>query len=411
MYFYVRYGKDFLCNNLTILFQPHEAQALLYYRPIHTIRIMNLRNMQRMVVDVMMHRDVSNRYLKLHKKIISMDNAPLSEIQREFLTDMDLIEPIMNETVQRYEFFENNGTVGRNDILVGYNNHFTHFRHARFRRYDYEINYQRATSIPLSEGVYDYPDYIPPSLFTAPDNGRYGRARSITMDEIFPNYGLENVAVNLLTAFDREASVPTIDGNNNEPEPEWLEARPPRNVTLRRPNHMTRFVNVETPTTEDVYQNMFEQWSAYTRIFEDTYKYAQPEVQVEMIPQPLTATTECPICMTDVESKETVSLGCCVYSFCGNCYSNQYLTKENRAHQCMMCRTPFSKVQVYQESMVDKLKQKPIYPIISQRTPSQLTEMDDDEDFDDLPDLIPQDVDVITEFPPNDFPMTLSELN
>jgi hypothetical protein len=149
--------------------------------------------------------------------------------------------------------------------------------------------------------------------------------------------------------------------------------------------------------------------------FEDKYKYAQPEVEVELIPQPLTATTECPICMTDVESKETVSLGCCVYSFCGDCYSNQYLTKEHRTHQCMMCRTPFSKVQVYQESMVDKLKQKPIYPIISPRTPSQLTELDD-EDFNELPDLVRMSPTVITEFPPSDFPpddlpMTLSELN
>jgi hypothetical protein len=153
-------------------------------------------------------------------------------------------------------------------------------------------------------------------------------------------------------------------------------------------------------------------------MFEDNYKHTQPEVVIEVIPQPLTANVECPICMTDVESKETVSLGCCVYSFCGDCYSNQYLTKEHRAHQCMMCRTPFSKIQVYQESMADKLKPKtpvfqqtPIRPVISHETLSQITDLDN-EDFDDLPDLIPHaDIDgVITEFPPNDFPMTLSEL-
>jgi hypothetical protein len=162
----------------------------------------------------------------------------------------------------------------------------------------------------------------------------------------------------------------------------------------------------------DAYQNMFEQWSVYSRIFEDNYKHTQPEVVIEVIPQPLTGNVECPICMTDVESKETVSLGCCVYSFCGDCYSNQYLTKEHRAHQCMMCRTPFSKIQVYQESMADKLKPKtPVYPIISHDTLSQITDLND-EDFDDLPDLIPHPDtdDVITEFPPNDFPMTLSEL-
>jgi len=339
--------------------------------------------------------------LKLHKKIITMANLPLAQIQQEFLCSMEIVNRIMNQTVIYYER-ENGGTIHSSDVLVGYENMFTRNRHARFRMYDYEINFQESMSIHLTEGE-DYPEYIPPPLFATPDNGRYGRARVMTLNDLIDNPTIPPQPV-----------VPT----NQESEPEWLEARPPRNVTIRR-NRRIHFVEGQPSSiqqedvltiTSDMYQIMFEDWSEYTRMFDETFKHMQPEVEIEIIPQPLVATVECPICMTEMESTETVSLGCCVYSFCGDCYSNQYLTKEHRAHQCMMCRTPFSKVQVYQESMVDKLKPKPICPNIGHRTPSQLTEFDD-EDFSDLPDLIPQDVDTIIDFPLNDFPMTLDELN
>jgi len=371
MYLYRRYGEQFLCNNLSILFQPHEAQALLYHPPINSLRIINNRNVRRMVVDVMMPRDISNRYFKLHKKILSMVNQPLTQLQRDYLPYMDVVEHAMSETIQLHESMD--GVIHQGDVLVGYNNHFTSYRHARFRCYDYEICYQRAASIPLPEGLYDFPDYLPPPLTANYDNGRYGRARVIILGDLIPNLGHNDVDVLISLSSLSQA-------NGEEPEPEWLEARPPRNVTIRphRPFHMGTDI-----ITTDMYQIMFEQWSDYARIFDETYKYAQPEVEIQIIPQPLTASVECPICMTEMDCKESVSLGCCVYSFCGDCYSNQYLTKDHRAHQCMMCRTPFSKIQVYQESVAEKLKPKPIGPMISQRTPSQLTEMDD-ETFSDL---------------------------
>jgi hypothetical protein len=405
MYFYVKYGEQFLCNNLSVLFQPNEAQALLHYRPINSIRVLNNRNMinmRRMVVDVMMPQLISNRYLKLHKKIVSMANLPLNQMQRDCLHSMDIIELVMNETIRYYER-ENGGTIHRGDILVGYENPFTRNRHARFRLYDYEINFQESMLIVPREGE-NYTEYIPPPFIAAPDNGRYGRARVMTLNDLISN------PTNRNTMAPREDTVP-----NEDSEPEWLEARPPRNVTVRSNRHIQFVEGVQLSQedvqtfTSDMYQIMFEDWSNYTRMFDETFKFAQPEVEIEVIPQPPVASVECPICMTEIDSIETVSLGCCVYSFCGDCYSNQYLTKDHRVHQCMMCRTPFSKVQVFQQSMADKIKPKTFCPLIARRTPSQLTEMDD-ETFSDLPELLPYNENVITEFPPNDIPMTLSEL-
>ena len=75
---------------------------------------------------------------------------------------------------------------------------------------------------------------------------------------------------------------------------------------------------------------------------------------------------ECPICMTEFKHSESVSLGCCVYSFCSDCYTNQYLTKDHREHNCMMCRAPFSQIEVYEESIAEKLKAKSPASIIQE---------------------------------------------
>jgi len=402
MFFYEKYGEEFLCNNLSVLFHPHEAQALLHHPPIKHIRLSD-RPRRRMVVDVMMSRENSKRYLKLHNKIISMAYLP-----RVYLGCMDIVEPVMNETVRIYQSIENNVTLERGTILVGYDNLFTQNRHARFRRYDYEIHYQEYLSIPLSEGLYDYPDYIPPPLIANSDFGRYGRARVIPLEDLLPT--MEQNAVNTLTSFTTEVP-PNVIEPQEEEEPEWLDTRPPRNVTVRHRNRHSRFLEVQEnrlnnpqPLSDDVYQLLFEDWSAYSRQFEDRYKYVhtQPkEVEIEILPQPPTdCCVECPICMTDVESKETVTLGCCVYSFCGDCYSNQYRTKEQRKHQCMMCRTPFSKIQVYQDSMANKLKSQNI----PQPQPNVIPNDEDDDDFSDLPPLISPEEEY------TDLPMTLAEL-
>jgi hypothetical protein len=93
-----------------------------------------------------------------------------------------------------------------------------------------------------------------------------------------------------------------------------------------------------------------------TRLFDDNHKNEKPRAEVNIVPPSTDECFECPICMTEFAHSESISLGCCVYSFCSDCYSNQYLTKDHREHNCMMCRKPFSKIEVYEEAIADKLR-------------------------------------------------------
>ena len=372
MYFYMYYGEQFLCNNLTALFQPEEALALLYFRPISDIRVPSNMVVENEVVDLMMPRAIKLRYTKLHKKILTM--ATLNTIQlrecQAYIPHMNTIEPVMRDTVTCYEL-EHGDTFVQLGVMVSNQNIFTMNRHARFNRYDYDIQFQETMHTTPIEGE-DFAEYMPPSfLFQHYDTRRYGRARDMTLDEIIYDAPLRNTG---------NVSVIEVE----EMEPEWLNTRshlPPPNVTVRstRRLHSTNrsvvmeevrlstilFGNTQEAQEQlEIYERLFEDWSNYTRMFDHNYKYAQPDAEIELITQPPAESVECPICMTEVEGLETVSLGCCVYSFCGDCYSKQYMTKEHREHKCMMCRAPFSKVCVFQKSMADKLKPKLVFPDI-----------------------------------------------
>jgi hypothetical protein len=335
MYFYRYYGEHFLCNNLSVLFQPTEVHALLNYRLVKNIPLLNEANMwERMIVDVMHSPVVSARYDKLHKKIISMSSILVHHLN---YGRMDVVEPVLYETIRAFEH-DIGERIDYSTILTGYHHTFTRNRHARFRRYDYDVEYTDSIPIDPRELIAFRNQYNPPPMFGNHDAGSYGFARMhlVTMESV-------NSTVVPRTELSGEQDTETVE----EQMPEWMT----RNVTQRRGR---------TTTFEDM-TVAIEELAAITRLFEDTLKNAQPEAEVKVVEESyekMKECIECPICMVEIKHSESVSLRCCVYSFCSDCYSNQYLTKEHRVHNCMMCRAPFSQIEVYEESIAEKLKAK-----------------------------------------------------
>ena len=322
MYFYQVYGEHFLCNNLSVLFQPTEVHALLNFRTVKNIPLLNEADMwNRMVVDIIHSPVVSARYDKLHKKIISMGRNTNSRSRLNY-GRMDIIEPILYDTIQLFEH-ETGERIDATTIITGYHHTFTRNRHARFRRYDYDVEYTDAIPVNPRELRAFHTRYNPPPMFGECDAGRYGFARS------------------------RLTTMESVNSTGEEQMPEWMT----RNVTQRRGRS----------TTFDDMAVTIEELAAIARLFEDSLKNAQPETEVKVMEkdsEKMEECLECPICMVEIKHSESVSLGCCVYSFCSDCYSNQYLTKEHRAHNCMMCRAPFSQIEVYETSIAEKLKAK-----------------------------------------------------
>ena len=329
MYFYQVYGEHFLCNNLSVLFQPTEVHALLNFRPVKNIPLLNEADMwNRMVVDIIHSPVVSARYDKLHKKIVSMGRNTNSRSRLNYgridiiERRMDIIEPILYDTIQLFEH-ETGERIDATTIITGYHHTFTRNRHARFRRYDYDVEYTDAIPVNPRELRAFHTRYNPPPMFGECDAGRYGFARS------------------------RLTTMESVNSTGEEQMPEWMT----RNVTQRR----------ERATTFDDMAVTIEELAAISRLFEDSLKNAQPETEVKVMEkdsEKMEECLECPICMVEIKHSESVSLGCCVYSFCSDCYSNQYLTKEHRAHNCMMCRAPFSQIEVYETSIAEKLRAK-----------------------------------------------------
>lgn len=334
MYFYQVFGEHFLCNNLSVLFEPTEVHALVNYRLIKIIPLVNETDMwERMVVDVMHSPVISARYEKLHKKIISMGHNPNSRSRLDY-GRMDIVEPILYDAIQLFEH-EFGERLNATTIITGYHHTFTRNRHARFRRYDYDVEYMDSIPINPRELRAFRMQYNPPSMFGECDMGRYGfaRMRLVTMESM-------NFTTPVAEQPESEEEEEDV-GTPTEPPPEWMMG----NVTQRR--------GAATFTFEDM--------AFITRLFEDTLKNAQPETEVKIVEESsekMEECLECPICMVEIKHSESVSLGCCVYSFCSDCYVNQYLTKEHRAHNCMMCRTPFSKIEVYETAISEKLKAK-----------------------------------------------------
>ena len=345
MYFYRHYGEHFLCNNLSVLFQPTEVHALLNYHPIKNTRLVNENEIwARMIVDTIHSPAVSRRYELLHKKIVSISHNPIFQYGR-----MDIVEPVMYHTIHDFET-QIGERIDYATIITGYHHTFTSNRHARFRRYDYDMAYLEEIPNDPRELSGFHAHYLPPPMFGETDMGRYGFARInlVTLDT-------DPVATSTSPVATDDGSVASVSPNTESrdtQQPEWMM-------------HNTRRM-AATFT--------FEEIAFITRLFEDNYKNAQPETEVKVVEKILPEKMEeCPICMVEIKHSESVSLGCCVYSFCSDCYANQYLTKEHRAHNCMMCRTPFSQIEVYHESIAEKLRVKCPASIIQERA-----EIDDD---------------------------------
>jgi len=336
MWFYLRYGDRFVCNNLPCILRPKDAQVLLGYEPIRRIREGPPRFRQ-MVQEVGMPARIRDYYKKLIRKIESIYyNSEMSSI---YFENMEVVEPTMRETLILYETMPNSMVMDSSSIMVGREeNPINLSRGVRFRHYDSIIRSQ-----PFSQ---QQPHPVASTAATSPSHSE-----------------------------------------------EWLEARrPPRNVTMRSRTHI-RWVEDRVGNMEQLVaiEDSFGRWAAATVDFETIFKQRQT-VEVEIVleePDKTETCIECPICMSDdIVKQDSVNLGCCVYSFCSDCYSKQYMTKENRTHQCMMCRSPFSKVKVFGQSVVDKLK-TPIatsssssvhfpFPVFS-NNPSSVVQVDDEE--------------------------------
>lgn len=344
MYFYRHYGEQFLSNNLSVLFEPHEAQVLLNYRPIKNIPLLEDNQIwQRMVVDSMMPRAVSVRFNKLHKKIVSMAHCAMLDYGRT-----DVVEPVMYQTIREFENdFEEH--LAHDSIITGYHHTFTMDRHARFRRYDYDLEYLESIPMNPREMINYRVEYLPPPVFGVYEAGRYGYARTQFVTVESQNENPDRYAQPVVVARNQ----PMNTGAGLEPQPQWMMETPPRGVIhpgMRNVNHRRG--------RGDTFGD-FEEMAMMTRLFDDNLKNEQPRAEVNVVSPPSSDECfECPICMTEFAHSESVSLGCCVYSFCSDCYSNQYLTKDHREHNCMMCRKPFTQIEVYEESIADKLRAK-----------------------------------------------------
>lgn len=331
MYFYRHYGEQFLSNNLSVLFQAHEVQVLLNYSPIKNIPLLEDNQIrERMVVDSMMPRAVSARFIKLHKKIVSMAYCAMLDYGR-----MDVVEPVMYQTIREFENdFEEQ--IDYSSIITGYYHTFTLDRHARFRRYDYDLEYLESIPMNPREMVNFHVEYLPPPIFGLYDSERYGFARTQFVTVESQNENPDRFAQPVVARNQpmNEGTTPT------EPVPQWMS-----NVNHRRGRGDTF---------------TFEEMAIITRLFDDNHKNEKSRAEVNVVPPSLKTEEcfECPICMTEYAHSESISLGCCVYSFCSDCYSNQYLTEDHREHNCMMCRKPFSKIEVYEEATADKLRAK-----------------------------------------------------
>jgi len=347
MYFYRYYGEHFLCNNLSVLFQPTEVHALLNYRLVKNIPLLNEANMwERMIVDVMHSPVVSARYDKLHKKIISMSSILVHHLN---YGRMDVVEPVLYETIRAFEH-DIGERIDYSTILTGYHHTFTRNRHARFRRYDYDVEYTDSIPIEPRELNAYRNQYNPPPMFGNHDAGSYGFARMhlTTLENVN-----STVDENRFTEEEEE---------EEEVNPEWWmndeSETNQRTIGIQALSSIVRNVN-QIRGGRGAFS--FEEISFITNLFEDNYKSAQRETEVKIVEESyekMNECFECPICMTEFKHSESVSLGCCVYSFCSDCYSNQYLTKDHREHNCMMCRAPFSQIEVYEESIAEKLKAK-----------------------------------------------------
>lgn len=350
MYFYRYYGAQFLSNNLSVLFQPTEVHALLNYRLIKNIPLLNEADMwPRMVVGVMYSPVISGRYDKLHKKIISMSSILVAHLN---YGRMDVVEPVLYETIRAFENVIEE-RIDYSTILAGYHHTFTVNRHARFRRYDYDVEYTDSIPIDPRELIAYRNQYNPPPMSGIHDAGRYGFAR-----------------MHLTTL---ENANPIVDELPEEEEeevnPEWMGDESETNERTNGIEALASIVRNVNQIRGGRGAFTFEEISFITRLFEDNYKSAQPETEVKIVEESyekMNECFECPICMTEFKHSESVSLGCCVYSFCSDCYTNQYLTKDHREHNCMMCRAPFSQIEVYEESIAEKLKAKSPASIIQE---------------------------------------------
>ena len=348
MYFYRHYGEHFLSNNMTVLFEPHEAQVLLNYRPIKNIPLLNDNQIwERMVIDVMMSRTLSARYHKLHKKIVSMSHCPMMDYGR-----MDIVEPVMYQTMREYEN-DFNERLTHDSIINGYHHTFTMDRHARFRRYDYDLEYMENIPINPRELANFNVQYLPPPIFGNYDTGRYGFARTQFVTVESQNENPNRFAHPMVSHTPQQHMSHSSTTNPTEPPPQWMMETPTRGGDIS-----VGMMNVNRRRGGGTFT--FEEMATITRLFDDNYKNEQPTAEVNIVSPPSKTEEcfECPICMTEFAYSESVSLGCCVYSFCSDCYSNQYLTKDHREHNCMMCRKPFSQIEVYEEAIADKLRAK-----------------------------------------------------
>lgn len=372
MWFYDRYGDMFVCNNLSNILRPKDAQVLLGYEPIKRITERPSRFHQ-VVEDVGMPNQMSKYYKKLSKKIESIyDNYP---IHSRYFENMDVVEPIMNETLILYESMEHTTVMDSSSIMVNYNNQFIVNRGARFRHYNNIIEQSRSLPPPLTP----FPPFsLPEPAHTSP----------------VPPNPFPLLARYLPTT----RNSPTANVlSEQETEPEWIENRR-LSRTSRVPSNVTVRTHIRWEDNGYMRQSMEETFQFLVRTSRDFDIMLKPRSQeieflLESVAESDCSCIECPICMTEnVDKKDSVNLGCCVYSFCSDCYSKQYLTKEQREYKCMMCRTPFSKVKVFNDSVIEKLKKTPPetihipFPVFS-NNPNSVSQIEDD-DFSDLPALV-----------------------
>lgn len=431
VYFIDKYDKDFVCNNLSVLFHPHEAQAILNHRSIKNISVGHERFQtslifrRTVVVDVGMPRQFDKVYENLYKKIVCCHPNSLVNVAGSF----DVVERVMDTAIRIYELDHNDRVqLDCGTILAGYHNFFTLNRHARFRRYDYEINFQEEVSSRMfmeleEEQSYINETYNPPRIVDQNDTVRYGLARDLRTDdetEELQSFIAPPATTTMTPSQVPVSTVSTLPGEEVDSEPEWLDARPPRNVTVRNNRRIviTSRVRRRENSHESYLQRIYQSMLRNTRNFEDNVKKAHPPVEIEVVPFDDSEkeeeelkdgeknTVECPICIESVRKIESIYLGCCAYSFCGNCYENQYLTKEHRNHVCMMCRTPFTKIQVFHPLVVELIRSREKVPIDSVLN----TELDI-ESSTALSQLTDEQV-VIDDYflPPEGTPMTLDEL-
>jgi hypothetical protein len=131
MWFYERYGYHFVCANLSSLFRAVDVKALLNCEPIRDIQD-GPKLYVPSIVDVNMSRDITKLYLQLRRKIVSItaSNCPV-----ELLEDMEIVWPVMNETIIMYETLPHSCHLDSESVIVSYENYFTSGRDSRFKNY------------------------------------------------------------------------------------------------------------------------------------------------------------------------------------------------------------------------------------------------------------------------------------